>query len=454
MSIFKKNIIRYFLLISFLAQFLIQGCSNQKKLNNEKLQTTAFRIGGSSTDRGNCIVVDKDGSYFVLGTFMISIFFDKKNITGGSEIFLAKYNKENALLWVTKVGDGSVTNANTLKICSNGTIIILGDFSDKIVLGSNRYLDEGLSFFLASYSTEGIFLWSKQLKNIYSESFDTDNDNNIYLVGSSINDTCSIDNAKLNILNGDTFIAMFNSKGEHKLTKKIVGESNQSQTRIKVDTENNIYLAFNLKSTLNFKGLINKHFDSQKVCLVKMNNNYKLVWSKYFGSELDFTCSYFTVDIDKTIYLTGRTHNSQNHQDGYHDKIGMFITKFDSGGNQIWMKNYENGRPTCILSDDKNNLYLSGYFYKDLKFNNSLIKSYGGSDVFISKFDGDGKSIWLEQFGGEGGDEGMSFDLSNQGDIYYTGAFGGVSSGKAYFGNSTLEAEHSDAFVLKITELK
>lgn len=86
---------------------------------------------------------------------------------------------------------------------------------------------------------------------------------------------------------------------------------------------------------------------------------------------------------------------------------------------------FENQRTAPLISiDSVENVYLAGTFSNELKINeqNSL-KSKGGTDTFLLKFDTNGKLIWKKQAGGTGDDYVGSMRISQEGGVLLSGHF-------------------------------
>lgn len=50
--------------------------------------------------------------------------------------------------------------------------------------------------------------------------------------------------------------------------------------------------------------------------------------------------------------------------------------------------------------DNAGNLYITGYFQDEITFDNVTLKSFGTSDIFLAKFDSDGRLLWAKNAGG------------------------------------------------------
>ena len=88
-------------------------------------------------------------------------------------------------------------------------------------------------------------------------------------------------------------------------------------------------------------------------------------------------------------------------------------------------KFFENQRTApLIVIDSVENVYLAGTFSKELKINEQTsLVSKGGTDVFILKFDTNGKLLWKKQAGGTRNDYVGSLRIGKEGGVILSGHF-------------------------------
>ncbi len=88
-------------------------------------------------------------------------------------------------------------------------------------------------------------------------------------------------------------------------------------------------------------------------------------------------------------------------------------------------KFFENQRTApLIIIDSVENVYLAGTFSNELKINEQTsLKSRGGTDTFLLKFDTNGKLLWKKQAGGTGNDYVGSMRISLEGGVLLSGHF-------------------------------
>ncbi|MBC8489254.1 MAG: T9SS type A sorting domain-containing protein [Bacteroidetes bacterium] len=269
-----------------------------------------------------------------------------------------------------------------------------GVFADTCFIGDTVLISNGLSnMYISKYDKESNFIWVKQFGgNDYVRSmFITHNNAHIYTTG-FFSDTAYFEDTTL-ISKGyyDLFITDQSTDGNLNWVKQIGGiESDQGYT-IATDSYNNIYLSGAFQDTVNFG--------------------------------------------DTTLISYG--------------DYDIFLAKLDNTGNVKWVQ-HSGGKGTdlglSIISDNSDNICLTGYFEDTAVFNDTLLFSLGFQDIFIAKYNNSGNLVWIQQAGGDWGAYGSSITTDDSDNIYITGIFGGT----AFFGNDTVVSNGEfDIYVAK-----
>ena len=135
-------------------------------------------------------------------------------------------------------------------------------------------------------------------------------------------------------------------------------------------------------------------------------------------------------DKHGNVFIAGDTKGAIAGQS--FGKTDVFVTKHDSTGNTIWTKQFgtsEEEKTTWLALDQIGNVYITGC-------TNGLLgeKNFGKEDILVAKFDINGNLEWQKQFGSDSTDVGNTIYVDMQGCIYVVGATKGAmnnsSSGK------------------------
>jgi len=170
----------------------------------------------------------------------------------------------------------------------------------------------------------------------------------------------------------------------------------------------------------------------------QVNSQTNFKWGKIFGSKNDEYVLNHINDQNGNIYVAGKTSGVVETKN--FGKNDGFLTKIDSSGNIVWSRQFgtpgEENVQWCAI-DNLGGIYITGSTTGDLSGKNA-----GKEDVFVVKYNTDGKLLWLKQFGTDSLDLGRSIYADNNGNIFITGntagKFGKSASGK------------TDGFIMKL----
>lgn len=136
-----------------------------------------------------------------------------------------------------------------------------------------------------------------------------------------------------------------------------------------------------------------------------------------------------------------------------------YILKQDTLGNVIWAKcitGTSNNIVGCgdICTDSNGNIYVIGTFQGIVNFEGVTLTANGISDIFIIKYDSNGNQIFVKQstsssFYSDGG----KIFVDNNGYIYITGVFGGALGSQLNFNNQTVTNSvqgYQDVYLFKL----
>ena len=404
--------------------------------------TKSFDVSNGRA-QGEYVATDKNNNIYVYGNFNGTVIFNPADPSTSvttpatqssfNNIFLTKYNSTGAYQWTKTldVSEGSYASSGGVKTDSSGNVIITGSLYGTVSLpginGFNVALptpinvnpntmfgDSNSSFkpsitstnstsFLVKFDGNGDTQWSNTADSgtgsIYTNNLSIDSNDNTYITGSfegTVNFTTS---DQFTSQNSTSFIAKYNSSGNF-------------QSLIYTDTTNGRSDGFG----------------------TTVDKNGNIYMSGTFNGEVGF--NYNGTDPGTDIYTN--PHPSTNGTG-----IEGFVSKFDSSGNYLWTRinAIQNDNDTNyiynLITDSKNNLYMSGYFIGVVNFNNDpnnqLTSTDNGADgsSAITKYDNNGNYLWTRittnspSSNSNNESEGISITLDAQNNIYTSGYFKG-----------------------------
>ncbi len=195
--------------------------------------------------------------------------------------------------------------------------------------------------------------------------------------------------------------------------------------------------------------------------LIKYSPNGEVLWAKSGDnvSYITYDVNYLriTCDKDNNVYMCGSFNDQVLHIDNLsvskNDSTDdMFIAKFNSDGDALWVKHFggtgrEGANGICINKDNK--IYLTG-FYDSPSFtlgNTTIYNTTNYVTPYIAKFDTTGNPIWARTAQGFA----KSYDLipDSVGNVYIAGTI--LTDNPVIFGIDTFSFPYQDhaSFLIK-----
>lgn len=302
----------------------------------------SFYFSGTNQCHTNGLSIDENHNIYITGYLdRGSIIFNNgislstnDNRTG---TFVAKFDSNGICQWANPIYDydGVMYNHN-VEVFKND-VFISGEFTRGISFNKNAtYISKGeADVFLAKYSTDGMYIWSKVFG-----SNEQDNDTGL-----------DIDN------NGNIILCGYTKSKSLMFDDKIVN------------------------STGEFNGYV-----------VKVDNIGNCLWANTFRSDKFCTTQWTGHDMENNIYSTSYiTSKSTINNDTiyYNGKGGSVLSKFSPDGELLW--NYLiYGSGSVHLQnpilEKEHTIYLCGGFQNTLFVEgHDTINSLGESDIFVMK---------------------------------------------------------------------
>ena len=212
---------------------------------------------------------------------------------------------------------------------------------------------------------------------------------------------------------------------------------NVSGNSIAHDKEGNIYVTGNFPGTAVFDTIHLTSFGPTDVFIAKYDPNGNCVWANHAGGASDARGTSISVDAEGNSYVAGdfrigtirfdTIQISSYTNNGFYD---IFIAKYDPQGKCIWAQRAggdDDEHAAGIISDNDDNCYVTGYFTGPANFGTDSLLSLGDHDIFIAKYDKNGNCLWVKQAGHWlYGGFGNGIALNGGDNIYITGYFYGT----------------------------
>jgi hypothetical protein len=286
------------------------------------------------------------------------------------------------------------------------------------------YVNQGAAdIVLAKYNAFGDLQWIRQLGSVGSDAANAVMTDQDGNVYVTGETTQHLDGSPCPCVR-QFFVAKYNSIGD----LQWISQAGAAGEAIKgldsaIDSAGNIYVAGSTSGALD--GFAN--LGSGDAFLVKMLSDGVIEWAYQFGSEFSDSASGVTVDAQDSVYIAGSTRGAIDGNMAFGGS-DIYLMKFNGDGVVQWSRQTGSAGPESarqIVSDSAGNLYIIGNAGND--FNGSI--NSGGLDMVVLKYDSAGEHIWTRQHGVVGNtDYGYGIALGPHGGVFAVGNTNGCSS--------------------------
>jgi len=198
--------------------------------------TRTKQLGTSSKDYGTSVTTDSSGNIYVTGYTEGGL--DGNTNSGESDIFLVKYNSSGAKQWTEQLGTSSKDDGTSVTTDSSGNIYMTGFTTGGLDGNTNS---GGTDMFLVKYNSTGTKQWTKQLGTSsldYGNGITSDSSGNIYVTGIT---SGGLDGNTIYGKN-DMFLVKYNSSGIKQWTKQLGTSISEWGQDVTSDSSGNIYV--------------------------------------------------------------------------------------------------------------------------------------------------------------------------------------------------------------------
>ncbi|MFC2101268.1 hypothetical protein ACFLRZ_05505, partial [Bacteroidota bacterium] len=209
------------------AKIITLNYFGENDLKKDEVWNLAEESGGLRSATMD-FIEDPVGNYYITGYFEGTARFGKNeyhSVNNSRDVFIAKYNKNNQLIWAKQAGGEKDDISYGLQFDKGGNIIVAGFFEQSVLLNDRMLTESGRGdVFIVKYDMNGNILWAQKIGI----------------------DTMHYDNDLI-------FSAKFTSKGTKQWTRLYMHDEHFENFGLTIDEENNIFFtgAFNQNLGLN-----------------------------------------------------------------------------------------------------------------------------------------------------------------------------------------------------------
>jgi Beta-propeller repeat len=405
--------------------------------------TWATGFGGLGIESARDVAVSASGDVYVAGYFDGETDLGpagKHQPTGAdptrtSDAYLVKLDSAGKITWGKTFGGKREDAANAVATRGD-TVVVAGNFNDDLKIGEFAHSSFGSDdLFVAAFDKAGEpqWLWT-------AGGIDSDGANAIvatpdggWVVGGSFSDTVEFGHFRLKSKGGtDAMLIKLAAGGDVEWVKQFGGRYNDSIRHLAVDPLGNIYVQGSFRDVADWGGqpLTAGGGADDDVVLAKYDLNGDQVWSQRFGNAFNDVAGGVCVDAAGNVTMTGSFDKSVSFGKGdEHTSLGesdIFVARFDTDGKLVWANTYGAEREDIgfgIAVDKAGNTVTTGWFQGKVDFGNGPLVSAGNKDVFALKLDPKGALVWAKSWGDHDHDQGRAVAIDDKGGAIIVGLY-------------------------------
>jgi hypothetical protein len=376
------------------------------RYNNKGRFIGGLNYGSFDADDAQSVVVDKNGNYYVAGSFSTEASIATELIEaldpGSTDMFIAKFNNIGILQWVKVFGSTTYDEgAPYIAVDSLGAVYVAGGFGGTAEFGTRTAISGGKSdAFVAKMSANGDFIWVQgwgSTENDMATAVSVSpNGDRIYVSGTFIGNV-SFGNATYESFANkmDFFVRAFDANGGARWAKRIGYSGDDRIIASTTQTDGKLVLTGAISQTTTFDTQTisaNGEFESD-FFISRITKDGAIELLKRYGGTFEDAGKAVYTDAKGAIFVTGYYDSTTTVEGFIEEAVGGrdgFVTRIKSNGDVDWYRSFggqydDEGRGVVV--DSKNVPYITGIFDTRCSFEDIEIEGDGFSDIFIAALD-------------------------------------------------------------------
>lgn len=398
-------------------------------------------FGGLQSDIPRGLAVSPTtGDVYVCGMFEGTITIGGKQFTAPdkkADAYLVKLDPQGKVVWAKTWGAKRDDVATEVAIHGD-TVVVVGQFLDEITIGDYTKKAAGSDdMFAAAFDTKGNVQWLWTGGGIDSDGFNSvaATPDGGWIIGGSFTDGFDIGQFHLKSRGRtDAILLKLDGGGNTQWVKTFGGRYEDTILHVATDGNGNIVVQGHLRDVSDWGGKPLKAAggSDNDILLAKYDANGDHLWSENFGDAFNDVAGGVAVDPSGAIVMTGSFDKTVKFGDGDtpHTAFGesdIYVARYNPDGKLLWVKTYGGDREDQgfgIAVDKAGNAVSTGLFSGTVLFGTTTATSKTpNKDVFVVKHDAAGNIVWLKTFGDHDHDHGRAVAMDADGNPVVAGTF-------------------------------
>ena len=286
----------------------------------------AVKGGGTGSDAPRDITVDSNGDIYVTGSIQGVSTFGNLSYTADNagQAFIAKFNNAGVGQWIRLVGGSSTDIGEGIDVDKfTGDVYMTGLYRGTGVFGTtNITASVGNDYFLVKYNSAGVFQWVRTSTNSnwddQGNGVSVDNSGNIYVTGYGAGNNMHFGAFTVNCNVMNAFVVKYNAVGTEQWVKTEGGTGLVQALDIVNDFNGAVYITGYYNGTSTFESNTLTQVGGDDLFYAKYSKSGSLLWVKAAGSSgADRGMRLAMSPLGNKILLTTFVANNCNFGTGY-----------------------------------------------------------------------------------------------------------------------------------------
>jgi hypothetical protein len=353
-------------------------------------------FNGETDQRIRAVAAGADGSVLITGEFSGTIDLGSGPLMseGGTDLFVAKLDPSGQLLWSLRAGDATDQRGQGIAVDAAGNVLVSGMFEGTMDLGGTTLTSAGSKdVFVAKLDPLGQPLWGK-----------------------------SFGDAADQLAPGGTPGVM----------------------DVAVDDSGNVLLVGTFYGTMDLGGgpLPSEVMDGPGVLVAKLDPSGEHTWSKRFGGMESWQYARDLAISTDGVFLTGSfigaldfgggaltsAIGAEDGGGGPDDpSVDGFLVKLNADGEHVWSVSLgDKGQQYSkyVEVDAAGDAVIAGSYFSGFELGGTTVEGVAGPDLFLARFNGDsGEATWVKPLPGAGEEYVYGLGVDPWGNLNVTGYF-------------------------------
>jgi hypothetical protein len=367
-------------------------------------------LGDAAAEVARGVAIDSSGNVLVTGAFqgeldLTGIGGPVLTSAGGDDVFVLKLDPGGAHLASAAFGDAETQRGLDVAVDPSGNIIVVGDFSGTMVLGSTSLTAAplaGRNVFVARLGPSAAPIWAKQFggaEDDAAHAVAADSAGNV-LVAGEFGDSITFGGPVCTGAAGsDGFVVKLDPGGGFAWSHCVGASGNQEVTAIDVDAAGDVYVAgwSQEPGVLVFGSPIVTiaNGDSRDTFVARIGQDGAIDWVEHFAGAANQIPRGLSLGPSGAVFVTGSNDGTADFGGDALVSAGnddVFVLELDAGGGHLASACYGDSNDqdgNAIAVAPTGHVLVAGEYIGGLDFGGGLLLFDGGSaeDAFVARLE-------------------------------------------------------------------